>query len=336
MDLVATWYRKRLSPWLWPLAPLSLLYWVVTGLRRWGFSCGLLASRRVPVPVIVVGNITVGGTGKTPLVIALAEQLAVAGYRPGIASRGYGANPPLVPFLVTADKPASQCGDEPLLLSRRTGLPVVIDPDRPAACRYLTDHCDCDVIISDDGLQHYRMQRDIEIVVLDGSRGVGNGMLLPMGPLREPVSRLDKVDAIVVNGADSVVGVGHAPAHAMSIAATQLVALESGNTIDTGSWNSNKKVHAVAGIGNPQRFFDSLRALGFTPIEHSFADHHRFSSDDIRFDDELPVIMTEKDAVKCAQLAPGERYWYLKVDAELPAAFFERVLQRLRQLKAAR
>lgn len=328
--IVAAWYQQSL--WLWLLAPLSLIYLVLTRLRRFGFQRGLFYSWRGPVPVIVVGNIAVGGTGKTPLVIALAQALVAAGYRPGIASRGYGGHPPVTPWSVTTDGDVAACGDEPVLLANRTGLPVVIDPDRAGACQCLIDQHGCNVIVTDDGLQHYRLQRDIEIVVVDGRRALGNGRVLPMGPLRESPSRLRDSDFMVVNGADKVPSVAHQNTYAMTICATSLVAIDTAERVTIGQWPHQTTVHAVAGIGNPGRFFTSLRESGFTPIEHEFADHHVFNRADLQFDDNLPVIMTEKDAVKCRHFQLPGQYWFLSVDANLSDGFFAAILQRLHSL----
>lgn len=329
------WYPDRWNQgraWLWLLWPLSAVFYAVTALRRLGYRRGLLASRRCPVPVIVVGNIAVGGTGKTPLVVALVETLRAHGYRPGIASRGYGGEPPRRPYSVGGDTRAEQCGDEPLMLARRTGVPVVVDRDRVAAALWLVEHHHCDIVISDDGLQHYRLQRDIEIAVIDGQRGLGNRRLLPMGPLREPVRRLHQVDFIVVNGtvtAPVVIPESIPATTAMGLRATQLVNLATAEAVPVAQWRGGPRVHAVAGIGNPARFFATLEGLGLTVIAHPFPDHHAFSAAELHFGDALPVIMTEKDAVKCQSQVAGPNYWFLRVDAELPAAFYTALLARL-------
>lgn len=326
-SVVDAWYAR--SPWLWLLSPLSLLFYVIIQLRRTAYQRGWLRQRRCPAPVIVVGNISVGGTGKTPTVLALVEHLQTLGYKPGIVSRGYSAKPPSTPWLVRPEHTADACGDEPLLLARRAGVPVAIDPDRSAACAFLAGQHHCDVIIADDGLQHYAMAREIEIVVLDGARGVGNGMVLPMGPLREPCARLQQVDMVIVNGEPSALLEELlepvAKVVEMQVKADALVMLNGDEVTPLSHWQVEKHVHAVAGIGNPERFFNSLRELGFTLITHEFPDHHHFTEADLQFGDNLPVIMTEKDAVKCRALHLDAGYWYLRVSAGLPASFFDTI-----------
>lgn len=329
--IVQDWYRGKV--WLWILAPLALVFYLLTGMRRVLYHLQWKRTQRVAVPVIVVGNIAVGGTGKTPLVAALVDRLVVAGFRPGIASRGYGGKPPFTPFSVTVATDAGVCGDEPLLLARRTGVPVVIDSDRVAACEHLVAQHRCDVIVTDDGLQHYRLHRDIEIVVIDGERGLGNACLLPMGPLRELPRRLNKVDHVVINGDGAAPGSGLADKMptTMHIQPGSWVNLKSLQTLPVDSWPLDKQVHAVAGIGNPSRFFNVLRGLGFAITEHAFDDHHVFKSGDLQFDDNLPVVMTEKDAVKCLSQIPHDQCWYLSIDAVLPDSFYDDILGQLQQ-----
>jgi tetraacyldisaccharide 4'-kinase len=328
--LLRCWYQKSLGLWL--LWPLSLLYQLLSGSRRYLYRAGLLSCWQAPLPLIVVGNITVGGTGKTPMVIALVQALQQAGYRPGIVSRGYGSRAPHYPFLVTADKNPRHCGDEPLLIALRTGVPVVIDANRVAAAQYLIDNKLCDVIVSDDGLQHYALGRDIEIVMVDGQRGFGNQWLLPAGPLREPLSRLQHVDFIVSNGKpfsfDSLASV-----HSMQLQPVCFYSLDNKRRVAVHEWQQSRQVHAIAGIGNPNRFYHSLQQVGLSPIAHDFSDHHDYCADDLQFDDKLPLIMTEKDAVKVRHLAIPENSWYMPVDAELDGAFFEKILQRLTAIK---
>lgn len=306
------WYQP--SPgWLWLLLPLEGLFRLLSGLRRW-------RSRPVSsgVPVIVVGNLAVGGSGKTPLVLALAAGLSQRGYRVGICSRGYGGKAGEYPCLVTPQSDPHQVGDEPLLLARRSGLPVVVDPNRPRAVAHLRQHSGCDLVISDDGLQHYAMARTVEIAVIDGSRNLGNGHCLPVGPLREPVGRLAEVDFVVVNrpGPTSPRG------DAMQLSALGLQPLGEDAA---GHWPAHRqRVHAVAGIGNPERFFTTLGQMGLIPIPHAFADHHPFSADDFAFDEALPIVMTEKDAVKCRALGLADA-WFVPVAAELPEDFIDRV-----------
>lgn len=334
--LVRSWYHK--SPWLYLLLPLSLLYGLVSVIRRRLYQSGLLASSQSPVPLIVVGNISVGGTGKTPLVIALVKALQQAGYKPGIISRGYGSQAPQYPFKVTAQCSALQAGDEPLLMARRTGVPVVIDALRSRALTALLASNDCDVVISDDGLQHYALQRDIEIVVVDAARGFGNRWLLPAGPLRETVSRLQAVDFIVANGTNSeslaAMPTTTAAVYSMQLKPAMLHSTAQDKTLSMDNWPYSKTVHAVAGIGNPQRFYATLQQLGFSVIAHSFDDHHQFVGADIDFADDLPVIMTEKDAVKIAALATPVNSWYLPVDASIDAGFYKGLIDRVQHLSS--
>lgn len=328
--LERAWYGpRRYTRWL---APLAWLFGVVTRWRRKRYLADASLRYRAPVPVIVVGNVAVGGTGKTPLIAELAVDLAQRGYRPGILSRGYGGRAERYPLLVDpAESSPLQTGDEPLLLARRTGCPVAVAPNRRLAAELLLEQ-HCDLILSDDGLQHYALERDLEIAVVDGVRGLGNGQLLPAGPLREPPARLDEVDFVVVNGA---VGQLRPGAVAMVLAPTRLVPLAGGAACEPSMWALGPQVHAVAGIGNPARFFDSLRQLGFAPIEHAFPDHHAFEPADLCFDDGLPVIMTEKDAVKCLGFAQAG-HWFLEVQARLPDTFLEALAARLHALNPAR
>ncbi|MBL4608082.1 MAG: tetraacyldisaccharide 4'-kinase [Pseudomonadales bacterium] len=286
------WYDGHFLLWL--LLPLSLLFLGVVRFRRQAYIDGKKTVVPSPCPVIVVGNINVGGSGKSPLVIWLAEKLKSEGYRPGIISRGYGGKAPSYPFLVDEDSSPSLVGDEPWMIQHRTGLPCVVDPDRPRGIRYLYETQSCDIIISDDGLQHYAMERDVEIVVLDGQRKLGNGFCLPAGPLREPASRLDSVDFVVVNG-----GPTSEQQYAMDLKANGFYALNGFSKGDSQkvSFEGSEEVHAVAGIGNPQRFFDTLTALGYRVDPHPFPDHYYFKAKDLDFDDENKIILTEKDAV---------------------------------------
>lgn len=325
------WYGR--PGWLQALLPLEWLYRSVATTRRWAFRRGLRRSERIAAPVIVVGNITVGGTGKTPIVIALCAALKKAGYRPGIISRGYGAEPPYWPFAVTPQSQAQQSGDEPLLLALSTDCPVVIAPDRVAAANFLLARYPCDVIVSDDGLQHYRLRRDFEIAVIDGARGLGNGHCLPVGPLRETAQRLDAVDAVLVNMPPQDVIELRPQFHAFNLQPRCFVALDDGREIAAAQWRS-PRVHAVAGIGNPGRFFDTLRALGLGVIEHAYPDHHAFTERDLDFGDALPVVMTEKDAVKCVALARGALdCWYLAVEAQLPDSLISTLIGRIAAIR---
>lgn len=315
------WYDG--SRWSLLLYPLEKFFIAVSRYRRHKHE---LTQWRAPVPVIVVGNINVGGTGKSPLVIALIKLLREQGYKPGVVSRGYTANPPEYPFSVFPDSASHDVGDEPLMIVQRTQVPMVIDPDRVSACQHLLKTYACDIIISDDGLQHYAMGRDIEIVVVDGQRGLGNGHCLPVGPLRESPSRLQQVDMIVVNGEG---GFSYEPSIQMRLLATTLVGLNDGKQYDISALKTTN-VHAVAGIGNPSRFYETLEKEGFDPIKHSFPDHYLFQEADITFSDELPVIMTEKDAVKCRGLKIETPAYYLQVDAQLPVAFAHQLKEKLK------
>lgn len=328
--------RNRFSIWLqqqWQgtglwhlvLTPLSWVFRLLSGGRRLFYSSGLGSSLRLPVPVIVVGNISVGGTGKTPLVIWLVDQLKQAGFSPGIISRGYGGSN-LVPVAVEADSTAQSVGDEPLLLARRAGCPVWIGADRTAAAQALMQSApQCDLIISDDGLQHYRLQRDIELAVIDADRGFGNGRLLPAGPLREPVSRLSKVDAVIYNGKQSD-GIGFG----MHLQADLFRNLRYPQKTIGAETLRGRRVFAVAGIGNPQRFFRQLRDMGLIIEAHAFPDHYAFAPSDFAFAGDNVLLMTEKDAVKCSAFA-GPDWWYLPVDAVVDHALADYIIQKLRK-----
>lgn len=307
------------------LAPLAALYCGVAVTRRALYRAGLLERRRIGVPVVVVGNITVGGTGKTPLVTALANLLTRHGWRPAVVSRGYGGRASRYPQQVRADADPTVVGDEAILLAARCGCPVAVGPDRPAVAAALVAETGANVILSDDGLQHYRLARDLEIAVVDGIRWFGNGRCLPAGPLREPVSRLRKVDAVVVNGipGKDQFGLRLVPADAQPVTGR-------GDALPLTTLRG-RTVHGVAGIGHPPRFFDQLRKLGCTVIEHPYPDHHPFRPQDIAFGDGHPVVMTEKDAVKCRRFA-GPEHWYIPVTAELDARFEPWFLERLRSL----
>ncbi|PUD98348.1 MAG: tetraacyldisaccharide 4'-kinase [Candidatus Sedimenticola endophacoides] len=307
------------------LLPLSWLFSLLAWLRRLAYRHGLFETVRLPVPVIVVGNITVGGAGKTPLVIWLVEFCRALGLRPGVIARGYGAAPGQWPRRVDGASDPAGSGDEPLLIARRTGVPVWVDPDRPRAARALLAAQKCDILISDDGMQHYALGRDLEIAVSDAARGLGNGWRLPAGPLREAPSRLESVDLRVSNGP------ARPGEHTMRLAPLAIRSVRE--PARTRGWDSltGTALHAVAGIGNPERFFAALRARGLEVIAHPLPDHHRFRAADIAFEDGLTVLMTEKDAVKCAAIA-GERHWYVEVAAELDEAFRARLEQLIRGL----
>lgn len=312
--LLAGWYSGH--PALTLLRPLEYLYRRVVVAKRERFLAGQGDTYRAPVPVVVVGNITVGGTGKTPMILWLIEHCQRRGLRVGVVSRGYGAQPPSLPWTVRAEQLATQAGDEPLLIVQRTGVPLVIDPDRGRAVRALLASQALDIVLSDDGMQHYRLARDLELVLIDAARGLGNGRCLPAGPLREPVERLESVDAVLFNGAaaDRDDGFG------FTLRPTALVNLATGERKGLEHFPAGQSLHAVAGIGNPQRFFDTLQALHWHPVPHPFADHADYTAQALAFSPTLPVVMTEKDAVKCAAFAAAD-WWYLAVDAVPSSAF---------------
>ncbi len=319
--LESAWYGSRRAPWwTWPLAAL---YGGVVRLRGVLYRAGWLRSVRLPVPVIVIGNLSVGGTGKTPLTIALVEALRARGRRPGVVSRGYGGSRREPLLLGIAPDPA-EVGDEPCLI-HASGVPVAVGRDRPAAARLLLD-AGCDVLVADDGLQHYALARDLEICVIDGVRRFGNGRLLPRGPLREPLARLHRVDLRVCNGGTCAEG-----EYPMQLRGGEAVALGDGQRRPLSAF-SGQRVHAVAAIGHPARFFDSLRAAGIEVIEHAYPDHHAFAARELDFGDELPLLMTDKDAVKCRRYA-RPHWWRVPVQAELPPAFYEALGERLGGLR---
>jgi tetraacyldisaccharide 4'-kinase len=287
--LHALWYQD--NPWYYPLVPFSYLYRAVTHVRRQAYQSSILKKHKVDVPVIVVGNLTTGGSGKTPFVIFLSDYLKQRGLKVGLVSRGYGGKPIEAIQSVTVTCSAREVGDEALVLMKQTGCPMVVGRDRAAAAERCLREYNVDVIISDDGLQHYAMARDIEIVMQDAMRGFGNGHCLPAGPLRERVDRLDSVDLVV--------RYGEMETSDFYLASDVFVALD--DTSDNLSLDSfaGKTVHAVAGIGYPPRFFQHLRALNIDVIEHPFADHHAYCAADFIGMQENPIVMTEKDAVKC-------------------------------------
>lgn len=329
MSLDRYWYSNQPVSML--LAPLGWLYCAVSEARRWAYGAGLLPVSDVGVPVLVVGNVTVGGTGKTPLVIWLVERLRAAGWNPGVVSRGYGGRARSWPQAVAPDSDPQQVGDEPVLLARRCRCPISVGPNRVQAARNLVEQGGCDIIVADDGLQHFALARDLEIAVVDGGRRFGNGRCLPAGPLRERTRRLQDVDFVVSNGAAARLE------YAMQLQGDNAVGLKNPDERQALSAFVHRPVHAVAGIGNPRRFFSHLRRFGLQLIEHPFADHHQFSADDLTFKDGLPVLMTEKDAVKCGAFATA-RHWQVPVSAVLDPKLEGRVLDLLarRGFKARR
>ncbi|MBT8098594.1 MAG: tetraacyldisaccharide 4'-kinase [Gammaproteobacteria bacterium] len=326
------WYGGREYRWL---LPLSGLYWVLLVLRRALYRTGIFSRRRVAAPVVIVGNITVGGTGKTPVTIWLAQELARRGFHPGIVSRGYGGSQSSSSMRVDAASDPVLVGDEPVLMAKRTACAVVVDADRARGAAKLVND-GADVILADDGLQHYRLQRDYEICVVDGVRGLGNRQLLPAGPLRETMDRLRSIDQMLVNGAleedTDVQTVIEQNAIRFDLQATEVCRLNGSLTRPIDRF-AGKTVHAVAAIGNPGRFFDSLRAHGMQPIEHAFPDHAHLRPRDLDFGDEFDILMTEKDAVKVMQAMP-DNVWYvpvdLSMDSALSAAWLEQMVSRLK------
>lgn len=314
--LLNAWYTGH--PALALLRPLECLYRRVVDKKRARFVAGEGDIYKAPIPVIVVGNITVGGTGKTPLILWMIEHCRRRGLRVGVVSRGYGARPASFPWRVTPDQRADEAGDEPLLIVQRTGVPLVIDPDRAQAVRALLEAGPLDLILSDDGLQHYRLARDLELVLIDAARGLGNRRCLPAGPLREPVERLQSVDALLYNGAPA----DREDGYGFQLQPSALINLLTGERRSVEHFAPGQAVHAVAGIGNPQRFFSTLEGLHWRPVPHPFADHAVYSAQALAFEPQLPLIMTEKDAVKCRAFA-GDDWWYLAVDAVPSAAFIQ-------------
>lgn len=293
-------------------------------MRRAAYRVGVFRVQRFSVPVIVVGNITVGGTGKTPLVIWLADHLSQRGLKPGIVSRGYGGRARHWPQQVRPDSDTATVGDEAVVLATRTGCPMCVGPDRPAAVAALLQHTDVDMVICDDGLQHYALARDLEIAVVDGERRFGNGFLLPAGPLREPVKRLKDVDLVIANGQ------GDRGEYSMQLFQPVLQSLDGNQQMALADLQG-QVVHALAGLGNPERFFDLLRRHGLSPDVRSFPDHHAFRAVDLVFDDQRPVLMTEKDAVKCRRLRCSN-CWVVQVDVQPDAAFVHQLALSLKEI----
>ncbi len=321
----AYWYGEDRGAKYYLLIPVSWLFCAIVWIRRTLYSLKIFRSRKAKVPVIVIGNITVGGSGKTPLVIWLANFLKEQGYKPGLVSRGYGGQAKQWPQQVRHDSDYVAVGDEPVMLASRTECPMAVGPDRPQVIDSLLEHHDIDVIISDDGLQHYAMQRDIEVAVVNGERRYGNRQCLPAGPLRERISRLDKVDMVVVNGK----GLRHE--HPMTVSNRFAVNMLTKETKALSDFRS-MKVHAVAGVGYPDRFFNSLREAGLDIEPHPFADHYRYEESDMTFDDKLPVMMTEKDAVKCVRFL-NDNLWCVPASVTMGNAFGQRLLLLLEKAK---
>lgn len=327
-QLPAYWYGDVAVPASARL--LSAVYGAVAAFRRKLYLTGVRSRRHPGVPVIVVGNLTVGGAGKTPMTIAVVERLKSEGWTPGVASRGYGRDDVGTPVWVEAGTDPSVGGDEPLLIARRTGVPLRADRNRAAAAKALAE-AGCDIVVCDDGLQHYRLARDVEIEVVDGRRRYGNGQLLPAGPMRELPERAELCDFRVVNGGEA--GFGEWP---MRLVADQALPLLGGRPLPLSAF-AGQRVHAVAGIGDPERYFAMLRGLDIAVVPHAFDDHHRYRAADFEFGSRLPVLMTEKDAVKIRLSGEGsfatDLQYSVPIRAELPEAFWVSLLDRLPKRK---
>ena len=323
------WYSHNAIAWL--LLPLSLLFCSIVKIRQILYRSKILSSSKLQCPVIVIGNISVGGTGKTPLLIAVCELLKDKGYSPGVISRGYttnaGSSVINVVHQVNGRDTAEQVGDEPIVIVQKTRCPVVIGQNRAAAGRYLLENNDCDIVLSDDGLQHYKLQRDLEFAVVDSSRKYGNGFCIPAGPLREPVSRLDSVDIVITHNT------GHVSDNdaAFELLFENPINVHNNETRALEAFK-NIPCHAVAGIGHPQRFFNQLKNNGIDIIEHAFPDHHAFQKEDFSFGDNAAIIMTEKDAVKC-KFMELENAWYVPVTAKLSKSLESRILANVEKLQ---
>jgi len=332
------WFDNHSAKWwLVPLLlPLTVFFFILSSIRRFSFGLGLLKSYSVSKPVIVVGNIGVGGNGKTPVVIHLVELAKTLGLKPGVISRGYGGKADVYPYSLSKLSTTEQAGDEPIIIFKRCDVPVVVGSDRVANAQKLIE-LGCDVIISDDGLQHYRLQRDLEIIVVDGKRLFGNGLLLPAGPLREGAWRLNNADIVIFNGeyktrkGDFQI---RDKSSLMSLVATKLCHMQTGEEVCLTDFLANNiKVNAIAGIGSPQRFFDTLQQLGFyLEKQQGFIDHKNFTPHDFnQFKDDLPLLMTEKDAVKCQKFTQIN-WWYLPVDAQFSEQDEQVLRQHIKQL----
>ena len=321
--VVDSWYKKSL--WLYLLYPFSFIFSYLTSRRRRKYIKNKKISYKSDIPIVVVGNLTIGGTGKTPLVKYIANELADRGYKPGIVSRGYGGKFKET-LHVTSETSVKETGDEAQILAK-LNLPFYIDKNRVRAVKKLIKDHDCDVIISDDGLQHYKMGRHVEIAVIDGKRRFGNNLTFPAGPLRESKNRLSSVDFIVNNSGPTEEG-----EYLMNISPSKFVHLKSGKSYSVDKWPMHNQIHAVAGLGNPGRFFDLLDKLGFDSIRHPFPDHHNFSSSDIFYLDHLPIVMTEKDASKCKDF-DNNKIWYLTIDADVTNKFIDKLDKKIKSIQ---
>ena len=325
--LEKAWYKK--SSWLWILWPLSLITKKISEKRLKKFLSGKTKPWKPDIPVIVVGNIVAGGTGKTPFVIWLAKKLTNLGYKPGVISRGYGGKAKKYPLVLDESTKVKMSGDEPRLIFHNAKVPVYVSPNRVQAAKRMVEDTECDVIISDDGLQHYALGRDVEIVIFDGSRGVGNKLCLPAGPLREPIERIDSVD-FIVSSHTTLLEQGIKENVIMKFKATEWERLSDKKRVSLDSWPLGRIVHGVAGIGNPSKFFMTLKELGFEVIEHSFPDHYQFMEEDLTFSYQLPIVMTEKDAARCRKII-NKNIWVLKIEANLPEKFALQIANEMKE-----
>lgn len=338
MAMKAPFWWKNRGIACWPWLPLSALFWLISATRRALYKMGWLTTHKLPVPVIIVGNVAAGGSGKTPVVIALVEKLREHGFTPAIVSRGYGGRAK-VPTAVTTQSHPSEVGDEPVLLVQRTAAPMWIGADRVAAAQsLLAANPNVDVIITDDGLQHYRLAREVEIVVLDPVI-LGNALLMPAGPLREPLARTRHATLALAHGQLSAqlasLLSGYVPLFSMQLQAGRWYRLGQNTDQRTPEQLKAIKTRALAGIGRPERFFETLRAQGIEPIQtQAFADHHPFEETDLALGQADALLMTEKDAIKCASIAPKET-WVLPVSAQIDEAALRLILERLHGSKTA-
>lgn len=319
------WYRARLSLMMGLFVPFSLLFSLIISVRRFLYRHDYLHRYQASVPVIVVGNITVGGTGKTPMVIWLAKVLRARGLRPGIVSRGYGGMTHSSPILVKSTHEAHHVGDEVLLLQQRTNCPIVVCPNRVKSVQFLLQMTDCDIVISDDGLQHYALKRDVEIVMVNGDRRFGNRYVLPSGPLREPIKRLNEADFVVVSGGKADDG------YQFNMSKVHIYPLHQPLTQVHFSHFVQQPIHAVAGIAHAERFFSLLEKKGLTILRHPFPDHHAFKTEDLQFNDAYYILMTEKDAVKCQRFV-NTRCFVISIDMAPNQKFCDALWMKLTSL----
>ena len=304
------WYKKKLNILLKFLLPLSILYYLIISIRKFFYKHSILPRVRLKVPIVIIGNITVGGTGKTPVVICLVNLLKANGFNPGVISRGYKSSAKQN-SIVNVDSSPLLVGDEPVLIAKRTNCPVVVGKNRVKAAKYLIEQFSVDLVISDDGLQHYALQRDLEVIVIDGRRRFGNGYCLPLGPLRELPIRLRQADLLLVNGGEPLAG-----EHKIEFSSGKIYNLKQQEKNYDLLTLKNNKIHAIAGVGCPEKFFDYLKVKGLDIIPHVFSDHYSFKKEDLEFQDNYPILMTEKDAIKCQSFAKSN-YWFLPIEIKL-------------------